>query len=310
LLLRVARPQFLIASLAIFIIGAFWAILLGAPLSLSRLVLGYLIIVPAQLSVSYSNETFDVKVDQHSVPSLFSGGSGVLVRHAELRQPAKWVAIGLIGCSMALGVLFTVIYTYPIWFLGYVAVSNLVGWFYTAPPLRLVYRGLGELSNAITGGLLIPVMGYVVARGTLNSEGLVFTLPLMLYGLAFILSAEIPDMEADRLGHKHTWVARRGRSFSFTAVGVLMLAATGFFFGFPYLPSRALPLDFHILGLLSLLPLGVGVYGMVIKPLKKQAATRLANAIIISLAVFLILMGGTMIFAAARVLNLAIINSL
>ena len=95
MLLRVARPQFLIASLAIFIIGAFWAILLGAPLSLSRLVLGYLIIVPAQLSVSYSNETFDVKVDQHSVPSLFSGGSGVLVRHAELRQPAKWVAIGL-----------------------------------------------------------------------------------------------------------------------------------------------------------------------------------------------------------------------
>ena len=63
-LLQVARPQFLIASLALYILGAAWALLLGAPLDLARILLGYLIIMPAQLSVSYSNDYFDVAVDQ------------------------------------------------------------------------------------------------------------------------------------------------------------------------------------------------------------------------------------------------------
>lgn len=299
-LLRVARPQFLIASVAIFIIGASWAILLGASVSLARLALGYLIVLPAQLSVSYSNDYFDVEVDRHGSPSLFSGGSGILVNHANLREPAKRVAIALMACSMGLGIIFALIYSVPIWFLGFVAVSNLIGWFYSAPPFRLVYRGLGELSNALTAGVLIPVMGYLVTRGTVNGAGLFFTIPLMLYGLAFILSAEIPDEEADRLGHKNTWVARRGRGFAFTAAGLLLLAATGYFFIVPYLSSQALPLNFNFLGFLSLLPLATGVLGMVKRPLERQAATRLANVNIIALAVFLILMGGTMVFAATR----------
>lgn len=262
--------------------------------------LGYLIILPAQLSVSYSNDYFDVEVDKLGIPSLFSGGSGILVSHAELRKPAKWVAIALMVCSMVLGILFLLIYSFPIWFLGYVAVSNLVGWFYSAPPLRFAYRGLGELSTAFTAGLLIPGMGYLVTRGTVNSDGLLFTIPLMLYGLAFIISVEIPDVEADRLGHKNTWVARMGRGFGFTAAGLLLLAATGFFFCVPYLSSQALPLNFHFLGFLSLLPLGAGIFGMVKRPVERQAATRLANANIITLAVFLILMDGTMVFAATR----------
>jgi 1,4-dihydroxy-2-naphthoate octaprenyltransferase len=38
--------------------------------------------------------------------------------------------------------------------------GNLVGWFYSAPPLRLAYRGLGEFSTAATVGFLVPAMGY------------------------------------------------------------------------------------------------------------------------------------------------------
>jgi hypothetical protein len=39
-LLKVARPQFLIAGLALFLFGAAWAILLGATFSMSRLLVG------------------------------------------------------------------------------------------------------------------------------------------------------------------------------------------------------------------------------------------------------------------------------
>ena len=78
--------------------------------------------------------------------------------------------------------------------------GNLLGWFYAAPPFRLAYRGLGELSTAISAGILIPGMGYLAQRGALDSLGLLFAIPLMLYGLGFILAVEIPDESPDRIG--------------------------------------------------------------------------------------------------------------
>ena len=288
-LIQLARPQFLIASLALFIIGMAWALLLGAPFLLPRILLGYLIILSAQLSVSYSNDYFDVEVDRFGKPSLFSGGSGILVEYPQLRKPALWIAIALTACSVLLAILFLFIYSYPIWFLAYVLVSNLLSWLYSAPPLRLAYRGLGELVTAFMAGFLLPGMGYWVTRGTIDRDGLLFTLPLVLYGLAFMLAVEIPDVEADRLGHKKTWVARMGRSFGFTAIAALLFTATAFFFSAAYLFSNPASLDFRFLSFSSLLPLGAAILGAVKRPADRQAATWLANAMLITLAVFLIL---------------------
>jgi 1,4-dihydroxy-2-naphthoate octaprenyltransferase len=135
-LILLARPTFLMAGLALFVFGALWAVLLGSPFSLPRMLLGYLILLPAHLSVSYSNDYFDVEVDKFGIPTLFSGGSGILVKYPELRRPAKWIAVGLIVCSLVLGIVFLVIHSYSIWFLGYVLAGNLLGWFYAAPPQR------------------------------------------------------------------------------------------------------------------------------------------------------------------------------
>lgn len=297
-LLRLARPQFLLTSLALYLLGASWALVLGAPYSLSRMILGYLIVLPAHLSVSFSNDYFDVGVDTLGNPTAFAGGSGILVDHPELRSPARRIALVLMVCSLALGVLFVLLYSYPIWFVGYVTLGNLLGWFYAAPPLRLAYRGLGELSTGLVAGLLLPGMGYVAVRGHMDLDGLLFLMPMTLYGLAFIVTVEIPDLEVDRLGNKRTLVARKGRGFAFTAVGALLLAATAFFFGLAWLPSQAFPLDFRLLGVLSLLPLGAGVLGAVTKPIDQQTATRLANTIIVTLAIFFALMDAYLVHIA------------
>ncbi len=299
-LLQLARPQFLIASLALFIIGAAWAILLGAQASLLRILLGYLIILPAHLSVSFSNDYFDVEVDKHSKPTLFSGGSGILVENPHLRKPALWIAITLNVCSVGLGILFLILYSVRIWFLGYVILSNLIGWLYSAPPFRLVYRGLGELLTAFTSGFLIPGMGVLVTQGYLNGDGLLFTIPLMLYGLAFILAVEIPDVEADCLGDKKTWVARKGRGFGFTVIGLLLLVATGFFFCGSALSSHPLPLDFRFLGFLSLLPLGMGIVGIFTRPADRQTAIKLVNGTIVALAMFFLLTDVVLVLAASH----------
>ena len=299
-LLRVARPQFSISGLALFVFGASWAVLLGAPFSLSRTLLGYLVLLPAHLSVSYSNDYFDVDVDKYDKPTFFSGGSGVLVDHPALRKPAQWIAITLILCSLALGVVYQIVYSFSIWFSGFVVLGNLLGWFYSAPPLRLAYRGLGELSMIFSIGLLIPGMGYLVTGGQMNLDGLLFIVPLMLYGLAFILTVEIPDMELDRLGDKRTWVARKGRGFGFIVIMASLFLATLFFLCYPWLTPRIYPLDFRFLGLLSLLPLVAGYMGMMKRRIEKRSATRVVNGIMISLAAFCILADGYMIYLAFR----------
>jgi len=174
--------------------------------------------------------------------------------------------------------------------------GNLLGWFYSAPPLRLAYRGLGELAIVLCIGLLIPGMGYLVTSGHIDQDGLLFIMPLMLYGLAFILSVEIPDMEADRLGNKWNWVARKGRGFGFTVTGTALLLATLFFLCYPWFTQRAYPLDFHFLGILSLLPLGAGWIGLVRRPVEKLPATRVVYGIMIALTTFCILADGYLIF--------------
>jgi len=297
-LLQLARPQFLIASVALFTMGASWAIILGSPFSLVRILLGYLIILPAHLSVSFCNDYFDVDVDKHGNQSLFSGGSGILVEQPQLRKPALRIAITLNLCSVGLGILFMLKYSYPFWFLAYVVASNLIGWIYSAPPIKLVYRGYGELLTAFTSGCIVPGMGLLIVSGNINSDGLLFMIPLTLYGLVFILSVEIPDMEADCLGDKKTWVAQKGRRFGFIAIGSLLLIATGYFFLIPYLYPYIPPLDFHLLGLFSLLPLAMGLLGLVKRPTDRQTALKLVNTLIGALAVFFILTDIVMVVAA------------
>ena len=299
-LLRLTRPQFMLASLVLFILGASWAVILGAPVPLARLLLGYLVILPAHLSNSFSNDCFDLETDRNGSPTLFSGGTGTLLEHPELRQPAMRIALALIGCSLALGILFVRLYAYPPWFLGLVVLGNFLGWFYSAPPLRLAYRGLGEVSTALIAGLLVPAMGYLAARGVLDGDGLLFAIPLVLYSLAFILVVEIPDMEADRLGGKQTWVVQRGRGFGFSLAGAVLLAATGFFFCIPWLRQPTPGLDFRLLGLFSLLPLGPGILGMLKRPADRRTATWLATWMVGGLAVFFLLADVYMVVCGRR----------
>jgi 1,4-dihydroxy-2-naphthoate octaprenyltransferase len=120
----------------------------------------------------------------------------------------------------------------------------------------------------------------------------------MLYGLAFILTVELPDRESDRLGGKMTWVAQKGRSFGFTLIAASFLFATLFFLFFPLLTSRNYPVDFHFLGILSLLPLGAGCLGLLKRPSEKPSATRVVNGIMIALVVFLILLDGYVVSLA------------
>jgi 1,4-dihydroxy-2-naphthoate polyprenyltransferase len=99
--------------------------------------------------------------------------------------------------------------------------GGLIGWFYTAPPLRFAYRGLGEFATMLVIGFFIPGIGYFVASEALDYLFYVFVFPLVCYGLFFILTVELPDVECDTAAQKRNilvnWGTKAGKRISVLA---------------------------------------------------------------------------------------------
>jgi len=201
-IIRLGRLPFLGAGFILYATGAVLAAIETGHISAEQFIAGYLIVMPAHLSVSYSNDYYDFDLDRPDSSTKYSGGSGVLQRHPELRSFAWRFAVFLIAASITLSIIYTITFRNPSVLLLTVS-GSLLGWFYSAPPLRLSYRGLGEPATAITG-FIFPAMGYSVMAGGPDIRILLFSVPIMLLQLVFIINVEIPDLREDLLGGKMT----------------------------------------------------------------------------------------------------------
>lgn len=208
--LRLGRLHFVLAGLLLFSWGALLAVLAGAEAAWGRFALGYLVLFPAHLSVSYSNDYFDAEADAYGTPTLFTGGSGILQAEPALRPLARAIALGLIGLSLVMGIVFAWRYGGGVGFVGLVLLGNLLGWFYAAPPLRLSYRGLGEAATAAMVGFLLPALGFLVMAGALEGPFLLVAPALLLYGASFIVAVQIPTSRRIAWRARTPWWAAAG----------------------------------------------------------------------------------------------------
>ncbi|TFG56790.1 MAG: prenyltransferase [Methanomassiliicoccus sp.] len=223
-LLRLSRPQFLLPGLLLFLLGFLLAGGYPTGPDAGRFALGYLIFLLAQISLSYSNDYFDQEVDAANTPSVLSGGSGVLNKYPEYARTALYISWSLICLAMVAAFVFQLVFNMPWYFLPFVLFGALLGYFYAAPPLRLSYRGLGEVSTVFAAGLVMPSMGYMVVSGGLDLVFLITCLPLLAFVGFFILSVEMPDLEGDRAGGKVNLMVhlglRGGAAISFICVSL------------------------------------------------------------------------------------------
>jgi 1,4-dihydroxy-2-naphthoate octaprenyltransferase len=231
LIFRLARLHFLILGFLLYLVGYLIASVYGAQPDVVRFLFGYLGFGLAHLSVSFSNDYFDRVADRNSEKTFFSGGSKVLVEHPELEKFCLKMAIFLLIASIFTIALFTFTFGYSPWLLVFGSIGGLTGWFYTAPPLRLAYRGLGEATTMLAVGFLMPGMGYFVAAGFLSSSFITWVFPLSCYGIFFIITVELPDLESDKISNKMNvvvrWGRRKGKAISMgaTLLATISLAA-------------------------------------------------------------------------------------
>ena len=98
---------------------------------------------------------------------------------------------------------------------------------YHAPPLKLCYRGLGELAVAVCYGPLIAAGTFLVQRGHVTADVLLVSIPLGLLIGAFLWINEFPDYAADKAAGKRTLVVRLGRPQASRAFALVVATAFG-----------------------------------------------------------------------------------
>lgn len=221
--LRLGRPKFLLYSALLYGLGATLAMLRGAHLTLGAYLFGQLFVSCVHLMTHYCNEFFDYEADRaNPAPTSWTGGSRVLVD-------------GLLSPAVSLGTAFVLLFSgvamaisMPSDDARWICVCMIaLGWFYTAPPLQLNYRGMGELSVATVLHVLCPALAFHLQAGRLDPLLLWALFPSFVLQIARMMVMNLLDYEGDRIVGKRTLVLTLGLRHATTAYAVGQVIAYG-----------------------------------------------------------------------------------
>ena len=226
--LRLSRPLFLFGGVLLYALGALIARYQGSAIDWGVYWSGQLSITALQLMTHYLNEYWDVEADRlNHNRTLFSGGSGVLVR-GELPRKTAFIA-AMVCLAVATVMASWLIFTYAVppsaWIillLGFIG-----SYFYSSPPLTLSSTGYGELTTSIVVAGLVPALGHVVQARQPSFLVLLATAPLVTLHLAMLLAFEFPDFLSDEAAGKRTLLVRIGHRTGARLHNTLILLALG-----------------------------------------------------------------------------------
>jgi 1,4-dihydroxy-2-naphthoate polyprenyltransferase len=286
-ILKIIRIHIVVGGFLAFSLGALLGIAGGWSFNPTLFGLGYLVILLGDLSSHYSNDYFDVEVDKFIEQKKFFSGSTILVNNPDLRPLSRYISISLLVCSNFLAAALFVL-GMPIEFLIVFLVASLVGWFYSAPPIRLISRGFGEFAVACVTGFAIPGLGYLATRGYFNALFVYFAIPFIMYGLMLSLSLQVSDIEVDCKGNKKTLAVRLGERNVFSIILAMAFFSTLLFWIYLWKDLVSFT-NFDAVIIFSIFPLISSLIGFT-GVLEKKKANLFSSLIIASLFVFNLLM--------------------
>ena len=246
--LAITRMPFTSASiLPILAVGAYFAGVGDGLFNILNFVLCIFGVLIAHLSVNVLNDYFDFKdgtdEENNDYFQQVSGGSRAIELGLITLAGTKKLGIILAIVALLIGgvVLFLTNPANVDAVLMITLIGLFLGYFYTAPPLRLVARrGLGELTIFLTFGPLITLgTAFAIFNGDLSMAQehlmncLYIGIPMGLLTTNILLINEFPDMKSDTKTNKNHLVVTFGKKASrwiyllilgLTAYTTLMLA--------------------------------------------------------------------------------------
>ena len=164
----------------------------------------------AHLAANVSNDVFDTLSgadDANFNPTQYSGGSRVAIYDLVTVRQLSMLSATLFAGAAAIGLLLVWV-TGSLTLLWIGLAGILIGIVYTAPPIKLVHRGLGEIAVAIAFGPILVLGAYVVQAGRLSLEAAAASLPLGILVALILYVNEVPDRVGDASVGKRTLPAR------------------------------------------------------------------------------------------------------
>jgi 1,4-dihydroxy-2-naphthoate octaprenyltransferase len=246
------RPAFLTITLVGVLLGFATAWESGAPFHGLVALVTLLLAVLAHAGVNVLNDYYDHLngTDEVNTDRLFpfTGGSrfiqnGVLTARQTLLFGAALFLVVILGGQWLL------VHVGP--GLLWIGLGGLfIGWAYSAPPLQLNSRGVGELCVA-AGFLLIVAGSDFVQRGAYHATPWLVGLPYALMVTNILYINQFPDRAADLAVGKRHWVARLTPDQAAHGYGLILLLALGWLVGL--IAAGRLPM-WSLLALLAGLP--------------------------------------------------------
>ncbi|WP_437780677.1 prenyltransferase [Sorangium sp. So ce1097] len=193
----------------------------GRPLDLATLAAVHLFGFLDQLFIVHANDVADQETDRRNrTATPFSGGSRVLVdgrlSPRALGAAALVCAAALVAVSAGLAVARSAPLLVPL-----ALAALLLLWAYSYPPLRLSYRGGGELLQMVGVGAVLPLYGYLAQGGDLERLPVALLACLLPSHLGCAIATALPDEPSDRESAKRTLPVRVGGERAARCVALL-----------------------------------------------------------------------------------------
>jgi 1,4-dihydroxy-2-naphthoate octaprenyltransferase len=230
--LVILRAPFLSASIIPAFIGGAYAstVLESGAFSTVNFVLAAIGVALLHLASNVFNDYFDWTsgTDQANASYFqkYSGGSRGIELGLITERGTRLTATALLLTSTAIGLYLA--FRVGTGVLVFGLAGAFAGYFYTAPPLRLVARkGLGELAIGMTFGPLITGGMFYTLTGAYSWTSLLVGLPIGLLIANILLINQVPDMEADASTGKNHLVVTFGKENTVLIYGLTVAAAIG-----------------------------------------------------------------------------------
>jgi 1,4-dihydroxy-2-naphthoate octaprenyltransferase len=262
LIVRLLRPRFSSALMTPVIAGVALALWQGAPLVWPTILL---LLTGSSITVIGLNLLHEYNDYQHAFRSneikfmqtVFATSYHLMVTGLVKPSLVRWLGYGLLGVGLGCYLALLPTVGWPLLF--FYAMSLLLAYMYTAPPLRYSYHGwgLGELGLFFGYGFL-PLLGsYYIVSQNLTLVALFTTIP---FGIAAILLFGNYNF----IHHRRDWLMRK-RTLVVTAgptrlLGINALLTLAIYVALLCIVSLA---HLPVIGLLTLaaLPLAIRIYG-------------------------------------------------